>query len=333
MQLLTEILRPKTYNQAVLLNRVKKSLNIDDLSNGIISQNMLFHSKSGGLGKTSICQIIENQYYSTHIDVSIDRGIDIARSLEDFCLLSPLQDMDNRNYNFKVVVFEEMDNATDALYKALRIVIEKYSNTCRFIGNCNFIEKIPIQIQSRFNVINFEPENIEEEKELTKKIIERIKIVSKKLNISFENDECLHKFVQTHFPDMRKMFSKLQDFKTSGVKVITNKEANELEKDVEMLKPVLELILSNSNDTPEMIYKFIYENYEGVTERLFESLLKNFIPLIYSNNSKEYLRLQNNASACYIVISDWCSKRKDIVNPNSAIIAALNQMNLILKNS
>ena len=333
MQLLTEVLRPKTYKQAILLDRVQKSLNIDDLNNGIISQNMIFHSKSGGLGKTSICKIIENQYHSIRINLSIDRGIDIARSLEDFCIAAPSFDIDSKKSNMKVVIFEEMDNATDALYKALRAVIEDYSGVCRFVGNCNFIEKIPVQIQSRFNVINFEPENLEEEKELTKKITERIKLISKKLDISFETEDCLTKFVQTHFPDMRKMFSKLQDFKTSGIKVVTDKEANELDKEIEMLKPVLELILSKNNDTPEKIYKFIYENYEGVTERLFDSLLKNFIPLIYSNNSKEYLRLQNNASACYIVISDWCSKRKDIVNPNSAIIAALNQMNLILKNS
>lgn len=332
MQLLTEILRPKTYKQAVLLERVQNSLNIDDLNNGIISQNMIFHSKSGGLGKTSICKIIENQYHSIRINLSIDRGIDIARSLEEFCLSAPALEIDSKKSDMKVVIFEEMDNATDALYKALRAVIEDYSNACRFVGNCNFIEKIPVQIQSRFNVINFEPVNIEEEKELEKKIVDRIKLISKKLDINFETNECLTKFVQTYFPDMRKMFSKLQDFKTSGIKLITDKEANELDKDIEILKPVLELILSNDKNTPVKIYKFIYENYEGITEKLFDSLLKNFIPLIYSNDSKEYLRLQNNASACYIVISDWCFKKKDIINPNSAMIACLNQMNLILNN-
>ena len=99
MQLLTEVLRPKTYKQAILLDRVQKSLNIDDLNNGIISQNMIFHSKSGGLGKTSICKIIENQYHSIRINLSIDRGIDIARSLEDFCIAAPSFDIDSKKSN------------------------------------------------------------------------------------------------------------------------------------------------------------------------------------------------------------------------------------------
>jgi hypothetical protein len=57
-----------------------------------------------------------------------------------------------------------MDGASDQFYKALRATIEKFAGTARFIGTCNYINKVPEPVQSRFTCISFDFLNKEEEK-------------------------------------------------------------------------------------------------------------------------------------------------------------------------
>ena len=63
----------------------------------------------------------------------------------------------------KIVILEECDAMTNDAWSSLRATIEQFASSTRFIGNCNYIDKIPEPIQSRFNCIGLAPQNQEEE--------------------------------------------------------------------------------------------------------------------------------------------------------------------------
>ena len=68
----------------------------------------------------------------------------------------------------KIVFLDEMDGASDQFYKALRATIEKYAHLARFVGTCNYVNKLPDPILSRFESISFDFASKEEEKEVFK---------------------------------------------------------------------------------------------------------------------------------------------------------------------
>jgi DNA polymerase III delta prime subunit len=57
--------------------------------------------------------------------------------------------------------------------KALRGTIEQFHMSARFIATCNYFNKIPDNIQSRFECINFDFTDTEESKKL--KIFKTVK--------------------------------------------------------------------------------------------------------------------------------------------------------------
>ena len=120
----------------------------------------------------------------------------------------------------KVVILEECDNLTNDAWSALRATIEQFHRTTRFIGNCNYIEKIPEPIQSRFNCIPIDPISQDEEEFLLKGYIERAKLILTAVKITFKEED-VEKFVKADFPDMRAIIKKIQQLFTRGVHELT----------------------------------------------------------------------------------------------------------------
>ena len=155
-QLFTEKFRPKNLEQMILPDRIRKSV-----GTGELHQNYLFYG-SPGLGKTSLAKVLANNYPYLYINVSDESSVDVIREkITNWCSTISLLDGAER---FKVVVLDEMDGASDQFYKALRATIEKFADTARFIGTCNYINKVPDPVQSRFTCISFDFLSKEEEK-------------------------------------------------------------------------------------------------------------------------------------------------------------------------
>lgn len=153
-----------------------------------------------------------------YINASMERGIDIIREkVIGYASSSSLFDGEEQ---MKVVVLEECDNLTADAWMSLRATIETYHRTTRFIANCNYIERIPEPIQSRFNCIPIEPINQEEETFLFNGYVERAKLILNACKITFA-DEDVQKFVRADFPDMRSIIKKIQQLYTRGVSQLT----------------------------------------------------------------------------------------------------------------
>lgn len=205
--LFTENLRPKTLDQVLTFPRIK-----DALKNGV-QGNLLFYGIQG-TGKTTLVRILRKDYDYLEINCSLERGIDTIREkLVGFCSSSSLFDDGSRH--LKIVHMEECDMLSTESFLSLRAVIEQFASTVRFLGTCNYIEKLPPAILSRFECICMNPQNKEEEQWLFSAYCGRVKQILTALKIAF-TDEKIDRFVRKTFPDFRSVIKTIQSMYTRG---------------------------------------------------------------------------------------------------------------------
>lgn len=210
--LFTEKLRPKTLDQVLVVPRIREELN-----KGLVD-NILFAGTPGS-GKTTLSRILIQGHPTLEINASLERGIDVIREkVLTFAASSSLLDGSEK---LKVILLEECDALTIDAWNSLRALIEKYHNNVRFVANCNYVEKIPDPILSRFNVIKIDPTTKEEEDFLLRQYIDRVSLILKSLKIS-ATEEIVSKFVQKDFPDMRSLVKKIQQMSTRGITSLTD---------------------------------------------------------------------------------------------------------------
>ena len=143
----------------ILPQRIK-----DAFKNGL-QQNVLL-TGSPGSGKTSLAKILSENSPRLFINVSDESSVETVREkITGFCSTISIMNEENAT---KVVVLDEFDGASDQFYKALRGTIEKFAKNTRFVATCNWINKVPDPIKSRFEIFLFDPVNKEEEAELKK---------------------------------------------------------------------------------------------------------------------------------------------------------------------
>lgn len=273
-QLFTERFRPKKIDHVILPKRI-----MEHVKSGDIHQNLLLHGPPG-LGKTSLAKVITSKYPTLYINVSDETGVDIVREkIKRWCSTSSILD---GKEEIKVVLLDEMDGASDQFYKALRATIEKYAEVARFIGTCNYINKVPEPIKSRFEMIDFNFANKEEEKEVMINVIKRTAGIIKKLEIEIEKD-ALIEFVKRNFPDMRNILNKLQTWKIRGVKKVTLEDIRQLNYS---FSDVFELIVKSPN--PHENYKFLVANYSNKVDEILASIGSEF-PQYLKDNKPDHV--------------------------------------------
>ena len=271
--LFTEKFRPQKFEHLILPQRIK-----DVLKDGELHQNILLFG-SAGTGKTSTAKVLVNREGITYlyINVSDESSVDVIREkITKFC--SEISVLDGQN-QLKVIVLDEMDGASEQFYKALRGTIEKYTKNCRFIGTCNYINKVPDPVQSRFEMINFDFLNREEEEEVKNIWRDRIGRILGNLEITC-SEEALGEFIERFFPDMRTVLNKIQGFEIAGIKELTIKNIKEQSWN---FLDLYKLIISKPN--PIENYKFIVSNYSSKVDDVMHALGTEFIDWMEDNHS------------------------------------------------
>ena len=264
--LFTEKYRPKDLSSLILPDRV-----MNKFKDGL-TQNMLF-AGSPGTGKTSTAKAIVQQWDLPYlyINASTDTSVDVIRTrITDFC--STMSILDDRN-KFKVVILDEVDGVSDQFFKALRATMEQFASNSRFIATCNYINKLPDPILSRFEVINFDFDKAEES-ELTKKYIKRVYEICKNEGLTIEKD-ALVEFVRRNFPDLRSTLNKLQGYKTQGTGNIT---IDDVKKFNSVYKDVFELVFNETD--PAKNYQLLVSNYGNKVDDVLQTLGEEFIEYI-----------------------------------------------------
>lgn len=212
-KLFTELFRPQTLEQAILVPRVRQ-----ELEKGL-QDNILLYSNTPGTGKTTCTRILAKLGTDPlEINASLERGIDVIR--EKVMSYASASSLFGGEEQMKVVILEECDNLTYDAWASLRALIEQFHSHVRFIANCNYIDKIPEPILSRFNCISILPINQEEETYLIAQYEERVKLILNACHIA-STDENVKTFVKNSFPDMRTLIKKIQQLYTRGCKELT----------------------------------------------------------------------------------------------------------------
>lgn len=312
-QLFTEKYRPKNLEELILPDAV-----MNKFKDGLV-QNMLF-AGSPGTGKTSTAKAVVNQFGLPYlyINASTDTSVDVIRTrITDFC--STVSIMDGPGM-FKVVILDEVDGVSDQFFKALRATMEQFASNSRFIATCNYINKLPDPILSRFEVINFDFDK-EEETELTKKYIRRVYDICKQEEMTIEKD-ALVEFVRRNFPDLRSTLNKLQGFKTQGTNNIT---VGDVKRFNSVYKDVFELIFNESD--PAKNYQLLVSNYSNRVDDILQSLGEEFVEYI----QQEQLQSVKHIPQIIISVAKHQQQRVHVIDPVITMLSCVYEIQGIIK--
>ena len=312
-QLFTEKYRPKNLEELILPDAV-----MNKFKDGLV-QNMLF-AGSPGTGKTSTAKAVVNQFELPYlyINASTDTSVEVIRTrIIDFCSTVSIMDKPG---TFKVVILDEVDGVSDQFFKALRATMEQFASNSRFIATCNYINKLPDPILSRFEVINFDFDK-EEETELTKKYIRRVYEICKQEDMTIEKD-ALVEFVRRNFPDLRSTLNKLQGFKTQGTNNIT---VNEVKRFNSVYKDVFELIFNETD--PAKNYQMLVSNYSNRVDDILQTLGEEFVEYI----QQEQLQSVKHIPQIIISVAKHQQQRVHVIDPVITMLSCVYEIQGIIK--
>jgi DNA polymerase III delta prime subunit len=313
-QLLTEKLRPRDIKHMILPDRIRNLFDGKGLN-----QNILL-AGSPGCGKTTLAKILAKDHPHLFINVSDESSVEVIRTkINDFC--STISIMDGKSSK-KVVILDEFDGASDQFYKALRGTIEKFAANTRFVATCNWIAKVPEAIQSRFEVINFDPVNYEEEEKLKLEWRERIKLILSKLNISIDED-ALSIFERDFFPDLRSSLNKIQAWSIEGIQNIDLRKVKDSSYSYEEL---YHLIFSNQD--PVKNYQFIVGQYSGKVDEVMLALGKEFISWIQSNKPESAKIIPG----VIVMVAEHQAQRMLVIDPVVSLLSLVFKIQKQLSN-
>lgn len=307
----SEKYRPQNLEDIILVPRIKNIFLNED-----ISQNYLFHG-TAGLGKTTLAFILSKNKTRLYINVSDESSVDVIREkITDFCSTSSLD-----GNGTKIVILDEIDGASDQFFKALRATIEKYHINTKFIATCNYFNKLPDAIVSRFICLDFTPKNKEEENFYKKEYIKKIVEICKLENISYTKEGILE-LLNYNFPDLRKIVNNLQMFKIKNFPV----DVLNVKNSFYQFKELFEYLINTKEVNTIKNYKYLSENYWNNIDEIFEELGKKFVQYIIDN----YPQKEEFIPYIVIKIADYQSRKSFALNKQLHLLSLLFEIQEIL---
>lgn len=303
--LFTEKYRPKTLEDLIVPQRIREKFEKG------VNTNLLL-AGSAGIGKTTTAKALVNQFGHPYlyINASVDTGIDIIRNrITDFCTTRSLT---GDNSKLKIVILDEVDGVSDAFFKGLRASMDQFAKNTRFIATCNYINKIPEPIQSRFEVIDFNFTKIEET-EIKKEYIKRILQICKAEEIKIDKYAAVE-IVKRKFPDLRSILNMLQGYKNEGLDEIT---VDNIKQHASVYKDVYDLIFDNSD--PVKNYQYLVSNYSNKVDDILAALGTEFINYIITDKEE----FQKYIPQISILVAKYQSQRNTVIDEVITLLACV----------
>lgn len=299
--LLWERWRPKTLEDIILLPRIRKQF-----ENGV-NQNYIFYGHYG-TGKTSLARILIGKYTKDkpflELNSSLFTSIDVLRNeIEDFCKFTPMMSSDS---DIKYIFLDEFERVSAQFQDAFKAFIEKYNKNVRFIITTNHINKISDGIKSRIPQIDFDCQNVDEEKYLKTEIYKRINNVILPKEESEIPKDNLVSIITKKFPDFRSIMVEVQSFiETGEVSSSGQNVSNKVKLEL------YNMIYDDSYDY-EKVYHFLMSSFgPEKIDNMISLLGTPFIDWIIQEKKSDI----NKMFECNYVVSDYASKLETNTDP------------------
>jgi DNA polymerase III delta prime subunit len=298
--LLWEKWRPKTFEDIILLPRIRKQFTLG------VTQHYIFYGHYG-TGKTSLARILIGKYSKDtpfmEVNCSEETSIDFLRDeISNFCRTKPMFETDS---DIKYVFLDEFERVSANFQDAFKAFIEKYNDKVRFIITTNHIEKISGGLKSRIKSIDFDCQNIDEERFLKKEMFLRIQnsiLPSENKEVSKED---LVRIVTKKFPDFRSVLVELQDFLETGNSSLTGNVSNKVKQEL------YNAIFDYGSDY-DKTYHFLMGTFgPEKIDQMIKLLSRPFVEYIVDKQSHLIPKLFE----CNYVISDYSSKLEGNTDP------------------
>ena len=298
--LLWERWRPKNMDDVILLPRIRKHF-----ENGI-DGNYIFYGNYG-TGKTTLARILVGKYTKDkpfiEINCSIDTSINVLRNeIEDFCKFTPMMESDS---DYKYIFLDEFERTSAEFQDGFKAFIEKYNRTVRFIITTNHINKVEGGILSRIPQLNFDCQNLQEEKYLKQEIFKRIQNTILPKEEKEVSKEDLVQIITKKFPDFRQILVDLEVHLKTGDLGSSSSNISNKEK-LELYKCIYDKSMSSDETYHFLMNTFGAERIDG----MIKVLGKPFIDWSIENN-----RNIDKLFECNFVIADYSSKLESNTDP------------------
>lgn len=199
------------------------------LENGDVP-HLLLYGKAG-TGKTTLAKLIVNSIDCDYmiLNASDENNVDTVRNkVKNFASSMGFKP-------FKIIILDEFDYMTANAQAILRNLMETFSQHCRFILTCNYVEKVIEPIQSRCQTFQIIPPT-------KKDVAVQISKILNSESIKFEPKD-LVPIIDSAYPDIRKVINTCQLNSIKGeLKIDTQ---NLLENDYKM--KVLDILKSDDD--------------------------------------------------------------------------------------
>jgi DNA polymerase III delta prime subunit len=298
--------RPRKIKELVLpeeyLNDFEENIKKQEISH-------LLFSGPPGSGKTCVAQIfcskdgiIKN---SNDNVLTVDgsskecRGITFVQDvIEQYLKIPPaLPD------KYKIVFIDEADQLTEASFKSLRHIMEKYSIHGRFILTCNYISKIEDAVQSRCQHYTFKQMPTEFVFNYCKNILE-------KESITFDEKDIKY-IITSLYPDIRKIVNSIQRRCSTG-KLILDR-SNILTSEKILISYFVEIV------------NFIQNNEDHKINGVINNIVKLLgeLDLDYRTIYNDLFFRNEIPTTAKIIINKYSNSHNDCLLPNMHWMAML----------
>jgi len=255
----------------------------------------LLFSGAAGTGKTTLAKVLLHELEVDWGDVlimngSTENGVDEVRDrITNFATTMPFGE-------FKYVILDEADYLTPNAQAALRGVMERYSNTCRFLLTCNYPHKIISPIHSRCQ--GFHIEKLDRA-EFTARIATIL--LSEGIPLETEADlEVLDLYIAAEYPDMRKCIGLCQQNSQDGK--LHTPHVEDMGTADYKLKMIALFREGKIKEARDLICKSaVVEDYESIYRHMYENL--DFWGADNETQSKAVLVIRN-ALVNHVSIAD-----------------------------